>query len=165
MIALLLMIRINYHHRLIMNKRRIPCLDGYLDRINLLLWPRFKARPPRTMPGAPVFAEAVASWPHDQSARITMQTDHHGSPCRQTDSRRSKCTDHHAGPLGGQHLWVLTFASWLLLPARHSHVVGSSCDPWQPGGGGGGVEQTVFDAQLSSLVVVVVVRRRFSMRS
>ena len=37
------MIRINYHHQLIMNKRRIPCLDGYLDRINLTLWPRFKA--------------------------------------------------------------------------------------------------------------------------
>ena len=40
--ALLLMIRMNYHHQLIMNKRRIPCLDDYLDRVNLLLWPRFK---------------------------------------------------------------------------------------------------------------------------
>ena len=25
-----------------MNKRRIPSLDDYLDRTNLLLWPRFK---------------------------------------------------------------------------------------------------------------------------
>lgn len=43
MIGLLLMVRINYQHRLIMNRRRIPCLDGYLDRVNLVLWPRFKA--------------------------------------------------------------------------------------------------------------------------
>lgn len=43
-LCLLLMIRINYHHQLIMNKRRIPCLDDYLDRINLTLWPRFKVR-------------------------------------------------------------------------------------------------------------------------
>ncbi|DBA84296.1 TPA: hypothetical protein ACH3X2_006350 [Trebouxia sp. C0005] len=42
-LCLLVMIRINYHHQLIMNKRRIPCLDDYLDRINLTLWPRFKA--------------------------------------------------------------------------------------------------------------------------
>ena len=42
-LCLLLMIRINYHHQLIMNRRRIPCLDDYLDRINLALWPRFKA--------------------------------------------------------------------------------------------------------------------------
>lgn len=41
-LCLLVMIRINYHHQLIMNKRRIPCLDDYLDRINLTLWPRFK---------------------------------------------------------------------------------------------------------------------------
>ena len=45
-LCLLVMIRINYHHQLIMNKRRIPCLDGYLDRINLTLWPRFKASHP-----------------------------------------------------------------------------------------------------------------------
>ena len=42
LVALLLMIRMNYHHQLIMNKRRIPCLDDYLDRVNILLWPRFK---------------------------------------------------------------------------------------------------------------------------
>ena len=44
MLAVLLMVRINYHHRVMMAKRRIPALDGYMDRINLLLWPRFKAR-------------------------------------------------------------------------------------------------------------------------
>ena len=41
-IALLLMIRINYRHQVIMSRRRIPCLDGYLDKVNLVLWPRFK---------------------------------------------------------------------------------------------------------------------------
>ncbi len=45
LVGLLLIIRINYHHQLIMNKRRIPCLDDYLDRVNLLLWPRFKVPP------------------------------------------------------------------------------------------------------------------------
>lgn len=43
MIALLLMIRINHEHHRIMTRRRVPCLDDYLDRINLVLWPRFKA--------------------------------------------------------------------------------------------------------------------------
>ena len=42
LVGLLLMIRVNYHHQLLMAKRRIPCLDDYLDRTNLLLWPRFK---------------------------------------------------------------------------------------------------------------------------
>eukprot|EP00210_Caulerpa_lentillifera_P001709 g1642.t1 len=41
-ISLLLMIRINHEHRRIMTRRRVPCLDDYLDRINLLLWPKFK---------------------------------------------------------------------------------------------------------------------------
>ncbi|KAE8784133.1 vacuolar protein sorting-associated protein 52 A [Hordeum vulgare] len=27
---------------LIMFKRRIPCLDSYLDKVNMSLWPRFK---------------------------------------------------------------------------------------------------------------------------
>ncbi len=44
MVGLLLMVRINYQHRLLMNKRRIPALDGYLDRLNLQLWPRLKVR-------------------------------------------------------------------------------------------------------------------------
>jgi hypothetical protein len=46
MVGLLLMVRINYQHRLLMNKRRIPALDGYLDRLNLTLWPRFKVTHP-----------------------------------------------------------------------------------------------------------------------
>lgn len=42
-IGLLLMIRLTYSQRLVMEKRRIPCLDSYFDRVTLLLWPRFKA--------------------------------------------------------------------------------------------------------------------------
>jgi len=42
MVGLLLMVRINYQHRLLMNKRRIPALDDYLDRLSLQLWPRLK---------------------------------------------------------------------------------------------------------------------------
>ncbi|GAB2226438.1 hypothetical protein Droror1_Dr00022246 [Drosera rotundifolia] len=41
-IGLMLMIRIIHHHQLIMSRRRIPCLDSYLDKINIALWPRFK---------------------------------------------------------------------------------------------------------------------------
>lgn len=26
-----------------MSRRRVPCLDSYLDKVNLLVWPRFKA--------------------------------------------------------------------------------------------------------------------------
>ncbi|GMP63027.1 hypothetical protein CsSME_00024880 [Camellia sinensis var. sinensis] len=29
-------------HSIIMSRRRIPCLDSYLDKINIALWPRFK---------------------------------------------------------------------------------------------------------------------------
>jgi hypothetical protein len=36
-------IRINYEHQLIMQKRCLPCLDAYIDKVNLLLWPRLKA--------------------------------------------------------------------------------------------------------------------------
>lgn len=43
-VGVLLMIRINAEHRRLMAKRRVPCLDDYLDRVNLLLWPRFKVR-------------------------------------------------------------------------------------------------------------------------
>ncbi|CEG44701.1 Vacuolar sorting protein VPS52/suppressor of actin Sac2 [Plasmopara halstedii] len=42
-IGLLLMIRLTYAQRTVMEKRRIPCLDAYFDRVNLLLWPRFQA--------------------------------------------------------------------------------------------------------------------------
>lgn len=41
-LCVLLMIRLNAEHRALMVKRRVPCLDDYLDRVNLLLWPRFK---------------------------------------------------------------------------------------------------------------------------
>ncbi|XP_074316076.1 vacuolar protein sorting-associated protein 52 A-like isoform X2 [Silene latifolia] len=41
-IGLMLMIRLTHQHRLIMSRRRIPCLDSYLDKVNISLWPRFK---------------------------------------------------------------------------------------------------------------------------
>lgn len=41
-IGLMLMIRITHHHQLIMSRRRIPCLDSFLDKVNISLWPRFK---------------------------------------------------------------------------------------------------------------------------
>ncbi|KAL4281806.1 hypothetical protein GQ457_03G031270 [Hibiscus cannabinus] len=41
-IGLMLMIRIVRQHQLIMSRRRIPCLDSYLDKVNIALWPRFK---------------------------------------------------------------------------------------------------------------------------
>ncbi|XWS15385.1 hypothetical protein CRYUN_Cryun35bG0091900 [Craigia yunnanensis] len=41
-IGLMLMIQIIYQHQLIMSRRRIPCLDSYLDKVNISLWPRFK---------------------------------------------------------------------------------------------------------------------------
>uniref|UniRef100_M4B2I0 Vacuolar protein sorting-associated protein 52 A n=1 Tax=Hyaloperonospora arabidopsidis (strain Emoy2) TaxID=559515 RepID=M4B2I0_HYAAE len=42
-IGLLLMIHLTNSQRLVMEKRRMPCLDAYFDRVALLLWPRFKA--------------------------------------------------------------------------------------------------------------------------
>ncbi|GIL58131.1 hypothetical protein Vafri_12985 [Volvox africanus] len=42
LICILLMIRINHDHRKLMMRRRVPTLDDYLDRVHLLLWPRFK---------------------------------------------------------------------------------------------------------------------------
>ncbi|KAJ0966860.1 hypothetical protein J5N97_023777 [Dioscorea zingiberensis] len=41
-IGLMLMIRIIHQHQLVMFRRRIPCLDSYLDKVNISLWPRFK---------------------------------------------------------------------------------------------------------------------------
>ncbi|KAL5560816.1 hypothetical protein UlMin_037027 [Ulmus minor] len=41
-IGIMLMIRIVHQHQLIMSRRRIPCLDSYLDKVNIVLWPRFK---------------------------------------------------------------------------------------------------------------------------
>jgi len=42
LLCVLLMIQLNAEHRALMVQRRVPCLDDYLDRVNLLLWPRFK---------------------------------------------------------------------------------------------------------------------------
>ncbi|KAG1668944.1 hypothetical protein FOA52_000988 [Chlamydomonas sp. UWO 241] len=42
MVGCLLMIRVNHSQRGVMSRRRVPCLDDYLDRVQLLLWPRFK---------------------------------------------------------------------------------------------------------------------------
>eukprot|EP00252_Welwitschia_mirabilis_P021348 TRINITY_DN5467_c0_g1_i1.p1 TRINITY_DN5467_c0_g1~~TRINITY_DN5467_c0_g1_i1.p1 ORF type:complete len:789 (+),score=162.25 TRINITY_DN5467_c0_g1_i1:86-2452(+) len=41
-IGLMLMICITHQHQLIMSRRRVPCLDSYLDKVNIVLWPRFK---------------------------------------------------------------------------------------------------------------------------
>lgn len=37
------MARVNRQHQLIMMRRRVPGLDAYLDRVTLLLWPKFKS--------------------------------------------------------------------------------------------------------------------------
>jgi len=79
-LCILLMIRLNAEHRALMAKRRVPCLDDYLDRINLLLWPRFKVgqtanRGPPALPSSirgsvlPVAAAAV----EDHAAQHTYQ--------------------------------------------------------------------------------------------
>ena len=44
LVCILIMIRINHDHRKLMARRRVPSLDDYLDRVHLLLWPRFKVR-------------------------------------------------------------------------------------------------------------------------
>ena len=41
-VAVLIMIQIAHAHRHTMQRRRIPCLDNYFDKLNLLLWPKFK---------------------------------------------------------------------------------------------------------------------------
>lgn len=41
-VGLLLCIRINSQNQMIMQKRKIPCFDNYINGINLLLWPRFQ---------------------------------------------------------------------------------------------------------------------------
>ncbi|KAJ7547393.1 hypothetical protein O6H91_08G084000 [Diphasiastrum complanatum] len=41
-IGLMIIIRVTYQHQLIMSRRRIPCLDSYFDKVNILVWPRFK---------------------------------------------------------------------------------------------------------------------------
>ena len=41
-IGLLLVIRVTHMQRMVMQRRRIPILDSFFDRVSLLLWPRFK---------------------------------------------------------------------------------------------------------------------------
>lgn len=41
-IGLLIMIKVTHMQRLIMQRRRIPVLDPFFDRLSMLLWPRFK---------------------------------------------------------------------------------------------------------------------------
>eukprot|EP00611_Tribonema_gayanum_P019451 TRINITY_DN336_c0_g1_i1.p1 TRINITY_DN336_c0_g1~~TRINITY_DN336_c0_g1_i1.p1 ORF type:complete len:749 (+),score=271.71 TRINITY_DN336_c0_g1_i1:64-2247(+) len=41
-IGLLLMIKLTHAYRLVMQRRRIPVLEAFFDRFNVLLWPRFK---------------------------------------------------------------------------------------------------------------------------
>lgn len=53
----MLMIRINRENTLAMSRKRNPALDGYFDRVNLLLWPRLKAGAGAQAPGAIAEAE------------------------------------------------------------------------------------------------------------
>eukprot|EP01041_Mallomonas_annulata_P001396 gene1396-2688_t len=41
-IGLLLMIKVTHSQRMVMQRRRIPVLDPFFDRVSMLLWPRFK---------------------------------------------------------------------------------------------------------------------------
>lgn len=41
-IGILLIIKVTHSQRLVMQRRRIPVLDSFFDRICMLLWPRFK---------------------------------------------------------------------------------------------------------------------------
>jgi hypothetical protein len=45
----MLMIRLNRENGLAMSRRRVPALDGYYDRMNLLLWPKLKVSGPSHM--------------------------------------------------------------------------------------------------------------------
>eukprot|EP00898_Chlorokybus_atmophyticus_P000548 jgi/Chlat1/1494/Chrsp12S02039 len=42
-IGLLLIIRMTHHNQVTMQRRRVPILDPYFDKVNMLVWPRFKA--------------------------------------------------------------------------------------------------------------------------
>ncbi|KAJ3309539.1 hypothetical protein HDU76_003578, partial [Blyttiomyces sp. JEL0837] len=42
-VGILLCIRLNSFHLRIMQKRRIPCLENFMNYLNILLWPRFQA--------------------------------------------------------------------------------------------------------------------------
>ena len=41
-LGLLILIRVVSQHNQVMQGRRIHCLDAFFDRVNMLLWPRFK---------------------------------------------------------------------------------------------------------------------------
>jgi len=41
-VGLLLMIKVTHSLRLVMQRRRVPVLDSFFDRLSMLLWPRFK---------------------------------------------------------------------------------------------------------------------------
>ena len=43
MLGLLLMIKVSHSQRLVMQRRRIPVLDTFFDRVSILLWPKFKS--------------------------------------------------------------------------------------------------------------------------
>eukprot|EP00824_Muranothrix_gubernata_P005780 TRINITY_DN17560_c0_g1_i1.p1 TRINITY_DN17560_c0_g1~~TRINITY_DN17560_c0_g1_i1.p1 ORF type:complete len:764 (-),score=142.62 TRINITY_DN17560_c0_g1_i1:7-2133(-) len=40
--GILLIALLNRQNQFIMMRRRVPCLDAYMDRVNSMLWPRFK---------------------------------------------------------------------------------------------------------------------------
>ena len=40
--AILLSIRLTQHYAFVLQKRRMPALDGYINSTNMLLWPRFQ---------------------------------------------------------------------------------------------------------------------------
>jgi hypothetical protein len=40
--GILLCIRLTQHYAFILQKRRMPALDGYINSMNMLLWPRFQ---------------------------------------------------------------------------------------------------------------------------
>ncbi|KAJ3265746.1 hypothetical protein HDU77_004014 [Chytriomyces hyalinus] len=42
-VGVLLCIRLNSFHARLMQKRRIPCLENFMNLLNILLWPRFQA--------------------------------------------------------------------------------------------------------------------------
>ncbi|KAJ3070045.1 hypothetical protein HDU98_006918 [Podochytrium sp. JEL0797] len=42
-VGVLLCIRLNSFHLRVMQKRRIPCLENFMNLLNILLWPRFQA--------------------------------------------------------------------------------------------------------------------------
>ena len=41
-VCVMLLIHLTHANRMIMQRRRIPCLDAYFDKIMILLWPKFK---------------------------------------------------------------------------------------------------------------------------